>query len=236
MANAILIIGESGNGKSSSMRNHSDGENILVIQSIDKQLPFKNKITKIVSDNYEKIKEEMKKTSADIIVLDDVQYLMSNEFMRRATEKGYDKFSEIAQGFWDLVNSIKDLPANKRVYLLGHTQCDDRGTERFKTIGKLLDEKITIEGMFTIVLKAVVNDSRYCFTTQTNGSDTVKSPIGMFDSVLIENDLKYVDEKICNYYEIGDFKSDEEIKKEDEKKAVEGESEEKPKRRHRRSE
>ena len=102
------------------------------------------------------------------------------------------------------------------VYFLSHITRDDTGREKIKTMGKMLDEKITIEGLFTIVLKTIVTDGQYLFATQNSGHDTVKSPIGMFDSYAIENDLAYVDAKIRNYYEIGDFKSDAEIKEQDE--------------------
>lgn len=141
---------------------------------------------------------------------------MANEFMRRATERGYDKFTEIAFHMWDIVNEVKELSDDKIVYFLSHVDRDSEGNEKVKTIGKLLDEKITLEGMFTIVLKTNVSDGQYCFLTQNSGKDTVKSPIGLFDKYAIDNDLKYVDEKIRNYYELGEFLSDEEIAEIDE--------------------
>jgi hypothetical protein len=143
---------------------------------------------------------------------------MCNEFMRRATEKGYDKFTEIAQNFWSLVvQEVNNLPADVIVYLLCHTATDENGVEKMKTIGKLVDEKITPEGLFTIVLKTAVSDGNYAFVTQNNCKDTVKSPEGMFTSYAINNDLKYVDEKIRNYYELGElYLSDEEMAEIDE--------------------
>ena len=164
---------------------------------------------------YVKILKEMQSTKKPVIVIDDAQYLMANEFMRRATERGYDKFTEIAQNFWNLVNKVKELPDNQIVYFLAHIERDQNGNEKIKTIGKLLDEKITVEGMFTIVLKTNVTDGAYTFLTQNSGHDTVKSPIGMFKTFAIDNDLKYVDDKIRNYYEIGNFKSDAEMEKAD---------------------
>lgn len=232
MGVGTLILGESGTGKSSSLRNFSEGD-VFVIRAINKPLPFKNHIRSIVSDDYSDIKKAMKTAKEKIIVIDDAQYLMSNEFMRRATERGYDKFTEIAQGFWDLINSINDLDDDVRVYIMAHIERDANGNEKIKTIGKMLDEKITVEGMFTIVLKTNVTDGNYSFITQNNGHDTTKSPLGMFNSYAIDNDLKYVDEKICNYYEIGNFKSDEEIKKADEEAAKP--EIEKPEKRGRRS-
>lgn len=214
----VLILGESGTGKSASMRNFKNDE-VAVINVAGKPLPFKNKISCETTDDYRKIKghlEALTKQGCKSIVIDDAQYLMSNEFMRRAMERGYDKFTEIAQNFWLLVNSIKELPSDIIVYFLAHIERDQNGNEKIKTIGKLLDEKITVEGMFTIVLKTNVTDGVYSFLTQNSGHDTVKSPIGMFPSYAIDNDLKYVDEKIRNYYELGDYLSDDQIAKADE--------------------
>ena len=195
-------------------------ENEICLISVQKSLlPFRKKFSEtVVTDKYEKIIETMKATKKKVIVIDDTQYLMCNEFMRRATEKGYDKFTEIAQNFWSLVvQEVNSLPDDVIVYLLCHTATDENGVEKMKTIGKLVDEKITPEGLFTIVLKTAVSDGNYAFVTQNNGKDTVKSPEGMFETYAVKNDLKYVDEKIRNYYELGDsFLSDEEMAEIDE--------------------
>ena len=211
----VLILGESGTGKSASMRNF-EACNLKVINVVNKPLPFKNKFESIPTDDYKVILKELKLNRKKVTVIDDAQYLMANEFMRRATERGFDKFTEIAQNFWVLVNAVKDLPADHIVYFMAHIERDANGNEKIKTIGKLLDEKITVEGMFTIVLKTNVTDGKYSFLTQNSGHDTVKSPIGMFPSYAIDNDLKYVDDKIRNYYEIGEFLSDEEMAEIDE--------------------
>lgn len=215
MAIPVLILGESGTGKSASLRNFK-AEDVKVINVANKPLPFKNKLESVSVDTYEKILKEIKNTDKKAIVVDDAQYIMANEFMRRATERGYDKFTEIAFHMWDIVESVKDLPADTVVYFLSHIERDNEGNEKVKTIGKLLDEKITLEGMYTIVLKTNVSDGQYSFITQNSGKDTVKSPIGLFDSYAIDNDLKYVDEKIRNYYELGEFLTDEEIAEIDE--------------------
>ena len=215
MAIPVLILGESGTGKSASLRNF-EPDDLKVINVANKPLPFKNKFESISTDDYRTIIKELKLNKKKVTVIDDAQYLMANEFMRRATERGFDKFTEIAQNFWTLVNTVKDLPADQVVYFLAHIERDANGNEKIKTIGKLLDEKITVEGMFTIVLKTNVTDGVYSFITQNSGHDTVKSPIGMFPSIVIDNDLKYVDEKIRNYYEIGDFLTDEEMAEIDE--------------------
>jgi hypothetical protein len=215
MAIPVLILGESGTGKSASLRNFNP-KDLKVINVANKPLPFKNKFESVSTDDYRAIIKTLKMNDKKVAVIDDAQYLMANEFMRRATERGFDKFTEIAQNFWTLVNTVKDLPADQVVYFLAHIERDANGNEKIKTIGKLLDEKITVEGMFTIVLKTNVTDGVYSFITQNSGHDTVKSPIGMFPSIVIDNDLKYVDEKIRNYYEIGDFLTDEEMKEIDE--------------------
>ena len=211
----VMILGESGTGHSASLRNFAP-EDVKVIAVAAKPLPFKNKFEVVNTDNYATVKRELKNTTKKAIVIDDSQYLMANEFMRRATERGYDKFTEIAQNMWDLISMVRELPADTLVYFLTHLERDANGNEKVKTIGKLLDEKITLEGMFTIVLKTNVTDGQYAFLTQNSGHDTVKSPIGMFPSYAIDNDLKYVDEKIRNYYELGEFLSDKDMAEIDE--------------------
>ena len=204
MGKKVLILGASGTGKSASMRNFSKDE-ILIINVAGKDMPFKEPkggFEKLNTDQYRDIKRAMTSTKKKVIVIDDCQYLMANEFMRRATEKGYDKFTEIAQNFWDLQQAISKLPEDVVVYEISHIERDQDGNEKMKTIGKMLDEKITVEGMFSIVLKTVVNDGNYYFQTQNSGKDTCKSPIGLFNSMLIDNDLKKVDNLIRDYYEL----------------------------------
>lgn len=217
MAVSCMVLGVSGTGKSASMRN-CKSDKFALVNVAKKPLPFKGNFTeRYDGDNYQDAVNFMKKCKAKSIVIDDAQYLMGNEFMRRVTERGYDKFSEMAQNMWKLLNFInQDLPADKIVYLLGHIERDQDGNEKFKTMGKLIDQCINVEGTCTIVLKTHVADGQYSFLTQNSGHDTVKSPIGMFPSFAIDNDLNYVDEKIRNYYEIGEFLSDEDIKEIDE--------------------
>lgn len=198
-----FILGHSGTGKSTSLRNFKSNE-ILHINVMSKPLPFKGRFAETYNgDNYTEIAKAINKTKCKSIVIDDAQYLMANEFMRRSSEVGYQKFTDIANNFWTLINSISnDLPFDVIVYLLMHTDMDDNGNEKAKTIGKLLDEKICIEGMSSIVLKTAVKDGVYSFLTQNNGHDTVKSPLGMFGTYEIENDLKKVDTAIREYWEL----------------------------------
>ncbi|MGN0800219.1 MAG: ATP-binding protein [Christensenellales bacterium] len=200
----VLILGESGSGKSASMRNFKPGE-VGIINVSGKPLPFRNQLKTVNTDNYEDIVKTIIAAKAKALVIDDAQYLMANEFMRTAKVTGYQKFTDLALNFWKLIQVvINNLPPDKIVYFLAHVERDANGNEKMKTIGKLLDEKITIEGLFTIVLKTVVQDRHYQFATQTNGQDTVKTPMGMFSDLLIENDLKMVDSTIREYYWISE--------------------------------
>lgn len=202
MAVTVMIIGQSGSGKSTSLRNFG-ADDAFVINVSGKPMPFKNNGLKIwKSSDYAKITKVLKDAPTPSIVIDDATYLMTDEFIRMAGVKGYDKFTDMAKNFYDLVKTAAALPDNKIVYFLGHVETDVNGNEKFKTIGKMLDEKICLEGMFTIVLKTVVQDGKYMFQTQTNGHDTAKSPMGMFTETLIENDLKIVDNTIRDYYDM----------------------------------
>lgn len=213
MAQKVLILGDSGTGKSASLRNFKP-EELLVINSAGKPLPFKNHF-ETVTPRFERLTQDvlsaMDKTDKKVIVVDDAQYIMSFQYMRRLKEKGWDKWDDIQGDFFNIIKACDYMPDDVIVYFLSHLQRDDEGREKIKTMGKMLDEKITIEGLFTTVLKTSVKDGQYFFLTQNSGMDTVKSPIGMFPSYAIDNDLKYVDDKIRNYYEIGEFKNDEEI-------------------------
>ncbi|HWT40988.1 MAG TPA: AAA family ATPase [Dongiaceae bacterium] len=216
MSIATLIIGESGTGKSTSMRN-LDPEQTLLIQAVKKPLPFRSKGWKPVvkgeggsvfaTDESSKIVAAMERTEKEIIVVDDFQYVLANEFMRRVTDNetgnsAFAKYNEIARHAWDVLMKATSLPDHKRVYILSHTSTDEFGKTKIKTIGKLLDEKIVLEGLVTIVLRTMKVNDQYLFSTQNSGSDTAKSPIGLFESEHIPNDLQAVDKSICEYYEI----------------------------------
>ena len=231
MAIGVLILGESGSGKSYSMRNLSPDE--VKVISVEKPiLPFKNHLEVTRTNDVDKIVRELKATKKKIAVIDDFQYILGLAAMRRSLEKGWDKFSEMQYDYFKILDALKDLPDDMIVYFMSHTETDENGVTKIKTIGKALDKYITIEGLFMIVLGTRVSDGNYYFITQTNGKDTLKTPAGMFPSYAIDNDLKYVDEKIRNYYEIGEFLSDEDMKEIDEaaKKADISKDDEKPKR------
>lgn len=201
MAILVMVYGQSGTGKSTSLRNFSP-EDVSIINVSSKPLPFRKKLPTWSTDNYQEIVQTLPKIQTPSIVIDDATYLMTNEFMKNAMVTGYQKFTIMALNFNSLIEIARTLPDDKIVYFIGHSDQADDGREHFKTIGKMLDNYVTVEGKFTIVLKTVVKDGEYYFSTQNNGQDTVKSPLEMFDRELIPNDLKIVDDTIRSYYRL----------------------------------
>lgn len=215
MSIATMILGQSGSGKTASLRNLNQTDTLL-IQAVKKPLPFRSKdwrpCTKgdpdgsiLVTDSAPTIVGAMQRTKKPIIVVDDFQYVLANEFMRRILDQetgnaAFAKYNEIARHAWDILMTAGRLADSSRVYILAHTQQDDAGNVKVKTIGKLLDEKITMEGLLTIVLRAQRINGNFVFSTQNSGMDTVKSPMGMFADEHIPNDLAAVDSAICDYY------------------------------------
>lgn len=215
MAIGVLILGESGTGKTHSIKGFAPDE--VKILSVKKPiLPFRGDYELVKTPTGRDIIKELKNTKKKAIVVDDFQYILGVQMMKRVSEKGWDKFNEIQQPYADVLEAIDELPDDVIVYLNSHIEIDENGKKKIKTIGKALDKYLTVEGLFMIVLGTLVVDGSYYFTTQNSGSDTIKSPEGMFPSYAIDNDLKYVDDKIRNYYHIGEFLSDEEMAEIDE--------------------
>lgn len=213
-AQKILIMGESGTGKSTSLRN-CDPTTTAVVNPVGKPLPFKNHFEMLNNEtDAGKIVRYMKAQAAagkKLIVVDDFQYILAVPYMNRIKETGWDKYNDFGANYFEIINCCKDLPDDVVVAYLTHLETLDNGLTTVKLIGKLLREKITIEGLFTVVLRTGVNEAKYYFYTQNSGKDTVKSPLGMFPAYAIENDLNYVVDKIRNYYELDGAKTDAEM-------------------------
>lgn len=217
MSITAFILGESGTGKSTSLR-ELDPSKTLLIQAVKKPLPFRSTNWKyrtkespdgnvFVTDNSAHIVAAMQKSTHEVVIIDDYQYVMANEFMRRVTDVetgngAFAKYNEIARHAWDVLTAASGLADNRRVYIMSHSATDDAGKTKIKTIGKLLDEKIVMEGLVTIVLRTAVENEHYYFRTRNSGSDTVKSPMGLFSEDFIDNNLAKVDAAICEYYGI----------------------------------
>lgn len=197
----VLVLGESGSGKSCSLRNFNK-EDVVIYNIAGKPLPFKKQLNKADNVNYTQIKSNMQKGNFKTYVIDDSQYLMAFEMFDRAKELGYNKFTDVALNFRGLVNFvIRNTPADVIVYFLHHTETTDTGKIKAKTSGKMLDNQLTLEGLFSIVLLCKTDGQEHYFETQSDGYSTCKSPMGMFD-LKIDNDLKMVDDKIREYYEL----------------------------------
>ena len=197
----ILLIGKSGSGKSTSLRNFKKDE-VAVINVLGKPLPFKSDIKAPKIDDYVNIINQIKLTKKPTIVIDDANYLITNEFIEKTSIKGYDKYNEMAKGYFDLINAIKGIEGGKTVYLIMHEDIDEDGNIIPKTIGKLLNDKVNIQGMFTVCIRSMFENGQYIFRLKTNGQDCVKTPFGMIEQDVMENDLKKFDEIIREYYEL----------------------------------
>ena len=197
----VLVLVESGSGKSCSLRNFNK-EDVVIYNIAGKPLPFKKQLNKADNVNYTQIKSNMQKGNFKTYVIDDSQYLMAFEMFDRAKELGYNKFTDVALNFRGLVDFvIRNTPADVIVYFLHHTETTDTGKIKAKTSGKMLDNQLTLEGLFSIVLLCKTDGQEHYFETQSDGYSTCKSPMGMFD-LKIDNDLKMVDDKIREYYEL----------------------------------
>jgi hypothetical protein len=215
MAECVFFLGETGTGKSTAIRT-LDPKDCAIINIMDKSLPFRGAeaYNVIATDSYPHIIETLRQLDADhpkrfIIILDDFQYLMANMWMRsllepKTKDSEFQKYKEIGYVAWDIIMQAKTLNKNKIVFFLSHTDIDEHGKTRAKTVGRLLNEKVTLEGMFTTVLETVIHpdkplEERYKVRTQSNGTNTAKSPMGMFAEDEIPNDLKLVANAIINY-------------------------------------
>lgn len=204
----VLIIGKSGSGKSTSLRNFDEKE-LALINVISKPLPFRKKFESTINtDNYQEIMKKIYQTQKKSIVIDDAGYLITNHFMNKHSSCGggsgvFNLYNELGDFFWTLIEFVKKkLPEDKIVYFIMHEDKSESGDVKPKTIGKLLDEKVCIEGMFTIALRCLNDNNKHYFRTQSDGSDICKTPMEMFEDIEIDNDLKIVDTVIREYYQL----------------------------------
>lgn len=195
----VLIIGESGSGKSASLRNFKP-EEVAIFNVAGKPFPFRNKFSALTVEDPRTIMGILISNKMNCYVIDDSQYLMAFKLISRLNEKGYEKYTEIAKDFRDMVDTIvKKTSDDTVVYFLHHSEQRDDGHYKAKTSGKMIDNWLTLEGLFSIVLMATTDGKKHQFITQSDGTNTCKSPMEMFE-LEIDNDLEFVDNTIREYY------------------------------------
>lgn len=194
-----MILGHSGSGKSYSLRNFEEDE-VRVINVASKPFPFRKHLLTLNTDDYEMAIHAIKHPDARAYVVDDANFLMAFESFRKASNKGFDKFVEIACNFKDLLTAANTADRDTITYIMMHPDYDEKGRMKPKSVGKMLDSQLTIESMFTITLLAFQDEDGFHFATKSDGTNPVKSPPGLFDSPIIDNDLKAVDTAIREYY------------------------------------
>lgn len=198
----VLILGESGSGKSTSLRNFEPDE-VGIFNVASKPLPFRKPLKKVDQASYHTILRALSSPKLNKYAIDDSQYLLTFEMFSKAKETGYGKFTDMALNFYNLIQFIiQKTPNDCLVYFLHHIERDEQGRVKAKTLGKMLDQQLTLEGLFSIVLIAENENGEYFFRTHTNGNDTVKSPMEMFGENRIDNDLKAVDTAIREYWNL----------------------------------
>ena len=222
MGKVCLIVGESGSGKSASLRNFEPNE-VVIFNVSEKPLPFRKKLPVWNTSDVKAITEELKRNTRNCYVVDDAGLAMTFYLFNRVNDKGYEKFTNVAKNFYDMVQAaIRDTSDDTIVYFTMHTERSDDGSRvKAKTAGKMIDSQLTLESLFSIVLYCVTDGKRHYFVTQSDGVTTAKSPMDMFD-IEIDNDLKAVDTTIREYY--GLAANGTPVEKKEEKKPVPGAS------------
>lgn len=205
MGMPVLIYGKSGSGKSRSLKNFGEDE-IFLVNVERKFLPFRKKFKYVLkSDNVNLIEDKLSKMPVKTAVIDDAGYILTNRYMREKgqVKNAFETYDNIGNDFWGLFEFIKtSLPDDIIVYVIMHEETDDYNNTKLKMMGKLLEQKVCVEGMVTICLRCITDDTGHHFITNSNGNDISKSPEEMFESLYIDNDLKAVDTVIRAYYEI----------------------------------
>jgi adenylate kinase family enzyme len=217
MSNAVLILGESGSGKSTSLRN-LDPKETFIVNVIGKPLPFRGAMKNYtalssdgISGNYHTTDDTSaikrvtslinnKRLDIKTLVIDDFGYTITNSFMRKANQRGYERFIDIAKDMFDVLDIVSNLRDDLYCFIMMHTETDNQGRSKPKTVGKMIDQYICIEGKFTTVLHAMVIDGVYKFLTNNDGQNMSKTAMGMFEQLYIDNDLQMVKEKMNSYF------------------------------------
>ena len=199
MGVSVLVLGHSGSGKSTSLRNFEQGE-IGIFNVASKPLPFPKKLDMLNAAQYNQIHGSLTKNKMRAYVIDDANYLMAFQSFAKAKESGYGKFTDMAVNFKNLLDAANNTNEDTIVYFFMHPDYDESGRMKAKTIGKMLDNQLTVEGMFPIVLQTFNDEGGYFFLTKSDGTNPIKAPMGMLDEGIVENDLKMVDTRIREYW------------------------------------
>ena len=201
MAVPVIVYGKSGSGKSRSLKNFGQDE-IYLVNILSKMMPFKGQFKYITEgDDMQTIMAGLAKMPTNAAVIDDFGYVMTNMFMRgHGSGDQFKLYNQIGDTIWNFIQYVKNLPKDKIVYLIMHDDTTDDGFAKLRTIGKLLDQKVCIEGMVTVVLHSIIKGDKHLFRTNSDGNDLAKSPEGMFPEIEMENDLKEADKCIREYW------------------------------------
>lgn len=199
MSQLTLVLGKTGTGKSTSLRNLTHKDGIGYVTATGKPLPFKSDIPQFHAKNYSDLTAAILQSEAPIVVIDDFNYLMSFEEFSQANIKGYEKFTQMAVNVVKIIDLITKKDTDQRFYILAHSENNDNGELRLKTTGKMVSDKFVPEGLTNQVVETAVIDGEFVFKVKTDGTG-IKTPMGMFDTDTIPNDLKVLDEKIKAFY------------------------------------
>lgn len=199
MGICVIVLGESGSGKSTSLRNFEPGE-IGILNVLGKPLPFRKRLDSFDNPDYSTIRRCIESGKRKVWVVDDAGYLMQNENFARAREAGFTKFTDMAVNFQSVVRAATTAQRDTITYLFMHPEADAVGNTKIKTIGKMIDEKYNLAGAVPILIECLVEDGKHVFSVKNNGHNLAKAPMGMFEEETFDNDLKAVDSTIREYW------------------------------------
>lgn len=199
MSQLTFVLGRSGTGKSTSLRNFKAKDGIGYITATGKPLPFKTDIGQYHAESYAKLKAAILQTDVPVVVIDDFNYFMSFEEFSQASVKGYEKFTQMAVNVVDIIETITQKKTDQRFYILAHSEQNDDGQLRLKTTGKMVSDKFVPEGLTNQVVETAVVDREFVFKVRTDGTG-IKTPMGMFTDDVIPNDLKELDKALVEFY------------------------------------